>query len=160
MHKYMILIAALITVAACNMAPVTVPQSPTYMSIMAGADEVPTGVLTPGSGTVEFYIKGQMLTYTVAVSQLSSNATAASLSVGGAQVNGGVLFPFLPLTQARDGQIASGSIDLSQPVHVMNGQTINGDSLLALFANGNAYANVQTAQHPAGEIRGQVMKVQ
>ncbi len=160
MHQYTTLLAVLVTVAACNTTPVTVPQAPTYMSIMAGADEVPTGVLTAGSGTVEFYVKGRTLTYTVAVSQLSSNATAASLYVGGAQVNGGVLVPFLPLTQARDGQVASGRIDLSQPVHGANGQTISGDSLLALFANGNAYTNVQTAQNPTGEVRGQVMKVQ
>jgi hypothetical protein len=129
------------------------------MSIMAGADEVPVGVLTPGSGTAQFYIKGRTLTYTVAVSQLSSNATSASIYLGGAQENGGVLFQFLPLAQVRDGQVASGSIDLDQPVHGANGETISGDSLLALFSSGNAYTNVQTSQYPTGEIRGQVSLV-
>lgn len=124
----------------------------------AGADEVPVGVLTPATGIAEFYIKGRTLSYTVTVSQLSSSATAASIYLGGSQNNGGVLFPFLPLTQARDGQVASGSINLDQPVHGANGETISGDSLLALFSSGNAYTNVQTVENPTGEIRGQVMK--
>ena len=156
----MTLVSVLAAVAACNTSPVTIQPTPNYMSIMVGADEVPAGVLTPGSGIVDIYIKGRTLTYTVQVSQLSSNATTASIYLGGSQVNGSVLFPFLPLTEVRDGQVASGSINLDQPVRGVNGETISGDSLLALFANGNAYTNVQTVENPTGEIRGQVMKVE
>jgi hypothetical protein len=35
---------------------------------------------------------------------------------------------------------------------------VSGDSLKVLLNNGNAYVNVHTAAHGAGEIRGQVAK--
>ena len=55
----------------------------------------------------------------------------------------------------QTGQVASGTINLDQPI-VSGASSITGDSLLVLLGNGNAYTNVHTAANPGGEIRGQI----
>lgn len=107
-------------------------------------------------GAATFVLKGRTLTYVVSVSGLSSNATASHIHFGAPGVNGGVMYPFSP-TAAQSGQIATGTINLDQPV-VGFGSTISGDSLMVLFNNGGAYVNVHTVNNAMGEIRGQVAK--
>ena len=135
----------------------TAPQSETtYVAQLGGNNEVPA---IPGaaSGTATFTLTGKSLSYRVTVSGLSGNAAASHIHVGGAGVNGNIIVPF-SAAQVRTGEVASGIIDLTLPIS--NGQTtITGDSLLFLLDHGLAYTNVHTPDHPAGEIRGQILKV-
>jgi CHRD domain-containing protein len=135
----------------------TAPQSETtYVAQLGGNNEVPA---IPGaaSGTATFTLTGKSLSYRVTVSGLSGNAAASHIHVGGAGVNGNIIVPF-SAAQVRTGEVASGLIDLTLPIS--NGQTtITGDSLLFLLDHGLAYTNVHTPDHPAGEIRGQILKV-
>jgi hypothetical protein len=135
----------------------TAPQAETtYVAQLSGANEVPA---TPAgaSGTATFTLTGKSLSYRVTVSGLSGNAAASHIHVGGAGVNGNIIVPF-NAAQVRTGEVASGIIDLTLPIS--NGQsTITGDSLLFLLDHGLAYTNVHTPAHPAGEIRGQILKM-
>src|SRR6266566_3943059 len=47
-------------------------------------------------------------------------------------------------------------VDVAGELGAPTGMTL--DSLLVLMRNGHAYVNVHTVAHPAGEIRGQVVK--
>ena len=135
----------------------TAPQTETtYVAQLSGANEVPAA--PPGaSGTATFTLNGNSLSYRVTVSGLSGNAAASHIHVGGAGVNGNIIVPF-NAAQVRTGEVASGTIDLTRPIS--NGQsTITGDSLMFLLNRGLAYTNVHTQAHPAGEIRGQIVKV-
>jgi len=143
-----------VTMAACS-DDSTAPQSVTYVANLSGANEVPT-VAGSASGTATFTLNGKMLSYTVTVSGLSGNALASHIHVGAANANGNIVYPF-NAAGVQTGQVASGTVDLSQPVS--NGTTsISGDSLLTLLNNGVLYTNVHTANNAGGEIRGQITR--
>jgi hypothetical protein len=89
----------------------------------------------------------------VTVANLSTPATIVHLLIG-TKEQIGVPIARLPLS-APTGTIATGTIDLRGSI-TFNNTTISGDSLRALFENGNAYVNVYTATYPSGEVRGQV----
>lgn len=144
------------TILACGEDSTAPDQSVTYIAQLKGANEVPA-LAVGGTGTATFTLTGKSLSYRVTVSGLSGNAAASHIHVGGAGVNGNIIVPF-SAAQVRTGEVASGLIDLTLPIS--NGQTtITGDSLLFLLDHGLAYTNVHTPDHPAGEIRGQILKV-
>ena len=146
-------------VVACKDDDSSAPrlQTTTYMATMSGANEVPP-VEGGASGTATFTLTGRMLSYVVTVNGLSGNAAASHIHVGAANANGNIAYPFTAAS-VQSGQIASGSIDLTQPVS--NGTTsISGDSLLTLLNNGLLYTNVHTAANAGGEIRGQIIRTQ
>jgi len=146
-------------VVACNDDDTNGPalQTATYVANMSTANEVPA---VPGtaSGTATFTLNGKTLSYVVTVNNLSANAAASHIHGGAANANGGILYPFTAAS-VQSGQVASGTIDLTQPVS--NGTTsISGDSLLTLLDKGLLYTNVHTANNPGGEIRGQITRTQ
>ena len=149
-------LAAAGLVLACGDDPVG-PQPTMYVAHMSGANEAPA-VQTGATGTATFTLTGRMLSYTVTVNGLSGNAAASHIHVGAAGTNGGIVYPFTAAS-VQAGQVASGTVDLSQPVS--NGTTsISGDSLLTLLNGGVLYTNVHTQANPAGEIRGQIVRSQ
>ena len=155
-------IAAVIVVGAvvaCNDDHTNAPklQTATYVANMSSANEVPP-VAGGASGTATFTLNGRMLSYVVTVNGMSANVAASHIHFGGPGTNGNIAYPF-DAAGVQSGQIASGTIDLTQPIS--NGTTsISGDSLLVLLNNGQVYTNVHTATNPNGEIRGQIMRTQ
>jgi hypothetical protein len=143
---------------ACSGDDATAPQSSTvYIAQLSSANEIPA---LPGgaSGTATFTLTGKSFSYNVSVNGLSGNAVASHIHGGAAGTNGGILVPF-DAAAVQSGQVASGTVDLTQPVS--NGTTsISGDSLLTLLNSGQLYTNVHTAANPGGEIRGQIIKAQ
>ena len=149
------MIGAAVTVAACSSSDSTAPKSTTYVAEMSAAQEVPA-VNSGASGTATFTLTGKTLTYVVNVNGLSGNALASHIHLGAAGTNGNIVFPFTAAA-VQNGQVASGTVDLTQPVS--NGQSsIRGDSLIALLNNGHVYTNVHTAANAGGEIRGQILR--
>ena len=151
-------IATGVAMVACSDDSTTAPQSTTYMAHMSGANEVPP-IAGNASGMATFTLTGKTLTYTVTVSGLSGNAVASHIHMGDAASNGGIVFPFTA-ANVQSGQVASGTIDLTQPFTLGSGIAISGDSVLTLLNNGQLYTNVHTAANAGGEIRGQITRVQ
>ena len=155
----LVAVMAMGVVVACNDDKSNAPslRAATYVANMSGANEVPA-VAGGASGTATFTLNGNMLSYVVTVNGLSGNAAASHIHFGAANANGNIAYPFTAAS-IQSGQLASGSIDLTQPVS--NGTTsISGDSLLTLLNNGLLYTNVHTAANAGGEIRGQIMRTQ
>jgi hypothetical protein len=110
---------------------------------LSGAQEAPNPVTTNGTGTVTgtYDANTNLLTYHVTWSNLSGPATAAHFhGPAAAGTNASVVVPF---TINANGTSADGTITLTEAQE-------------ADFLNGMWYANVHTAAHAAGEIRGQV----
>lgn len=156
-------LAAVIAVAgavvACSSDPSdpAAPQATMYVARMSGTNEVPQ-ITGSASGTATFTLTGKTLSYVVTVSGLSGNAAASHIHSAPPGSNGGIVVPF-NAAGVQSGQVASGTVDLTQPIS--NGTTsISGDSLLTLLNSGLLYTNVHTAANPGGEIRGQITRAQ
>src|SRR5262249_38653268 len=144
-------IVAAATVAACNDS--TSAGSTRYVAQLNGANQVPP-LNVAGTGTATFTLTGKTLSYVVTVNGLTGNAIASHIHFGAAGATGNIAYPF-NAAAVQSGQLASGSIDLAQPVS--NGTTsITGDSLVTLLNSSQVYVNVHTGANQAGEIRGQI----
>jgi hypothetical protein len=110
---------------------------------MAGSTEVPpTG--SAGTGTVDATLNtdSKVLDYTVTWSGLTGPATMAHFHGPAAPgKNAGVLVPL--------------GMDPTSPIH---GTATLSDAQIASLEAGQWYANVHTAAHKGGEIRGQLSK--
>jgi hypothetical protein len=125
-----------------------------------GANEKPSSVTTPATGTATYTLTGNTLNYTITVTGLTSATSMSHIHVGSAAVAGPVIVPYT-VYAIQNGLVSTGSIDLSNPVSsnsATGANTISGDSLRVLLNNGNAYTNVHTINFPAGEIRGQIIR--
>ena len=133
------LAASALAFTACGMMPKSGPTSVTNR--LSAAQEVPP-VSSPGSGTVVTSLdKGtRMLRWTVTYSGLSGPVTAGHFhGPAGPGANAGVVLPF------------TGS--MTSPI---TGSATLTEAQMADLVAGRWYANLHTAAHPAGEIRGQV----
>jgi hypothetical protein len=112
-----------------------------FTAAMTGAQEVPP-VNTGASGTAEVTYNRDtgMLGYRVSYSGLSGPATAAHIHGPAAPgANAGEVVPFTNV----------GSSPITGEVHITPEQ-------FNQLSSGQWYANVHTAAHPGGEIRGQL----
>lgn len=138
--KAAIVSAGIAALAGCSMMGMA-QHSATYSAKLSGASEVPPN-MSAGTGNVEAKLdeKSQMLRWTVTYSGLTGPATAGHFhgpAMAGA--NAGVAQPF------------SGS--LASPI---KGEAKLTEAQVKDLMAGKWYANVHTAAHPGGEIRGQL----
>jgi hypothetical protein len=146
-------IAGSVTLLAAWSGPAAEPQqSVKYTAQMNGGMETPANT-EKATGTASLTLVGNQLRYSISVQGLSGPATAAHIHVGKPGVSGPPVYTFA-VNKVADGTLADGSVDLTKDVS----KGVSGDSLKVLLNNGNAYVNVHTAAHGAGEIRGQVAK--
>jgi hypothetical protein len=133
---------------------------------LTGDQQVPAVTTTAfGFAEVELSEDNNTLSFEVVVCNIA-NVTMSHIHVGAAGANGPVVIPFYghpsPLFNSTRGcdTLAEGtrtSADLvARPDQGINTWT---DFINALVA-GNAYVNVHTTAHPAGEIRGQLVHEQ
>jgi CHRD domain len=134
---------------------------------LSGFSESPP-ILTAGSGSFQATVHGTSLTYTLSFSNLSSAATQSHIHFAQAGVNGGV-FLFLCGSGVTPGPAGTptcpaggGTVTRSVTAADILGLPLQGVAAgdfagaVQIIRSGDAYVNVHTTSHPAGEIRGQV----
>lgn len=136
---------ALVPVAWAGSIPAAMAASMTFSVPLTGAQQVPP-VTTSGSGTAKLTYdpSSKMLTWSVTYSGLSSTVTMAHFhGPAGEGKNAGV-----EIWISKKGE---------EPSSPINGMATLTDAQAQQFMTGELYVNVHTKDHPAGEIRGQVV---
>ncbi|MDQ3073811.1 MAG: CHRD domain-containing protein, partial [Bacteroidota bacterium] len=127
-------------------------QVTTFKAILTGQNEVQP-VVTTGKGEARIYLVGNQLTVAGSFSNLSSDfnpTIGAHIHAGFTGQSGPVE---LTLKVSVNPDMRSGVFDSA-----LNTFSLTFNQLLGLM-NRAAYVNVHTVNHPAGEIRGQVLAV-
>jgi len=166
----------ILSVAVCTLVASALPvQADPFSTTLSGFEEIgalasPTGaILTDGEGSLQLDLDegSQTLNYTLTYSGLTSSVTQAHIHFGKVHVAGGI-FVFLctnlgngpagtPPCPAAGGTV-SGTITPAG-VRAVPGQNVTAgdfDAVVQIITSDSAYANVHTANFPAGEIRGQI----
>jgi hypothetical protein len=131
-----------------------------FHSPLRGSEEVPP-VMTNATGQnmLQLSKDGMSLSYKLSVDNIE-NIGGAHLHLGARGENGPVVASLLPmgtkLSGPQKGMIAEGTITKANLVGPLAGMNLS--DLVKEMRAGMIYTNVHTTQHPAGEIRGQVMK--
>jgi hypothetical protein len=151
-------IVALVALGSCK-DDVGITVTERFSATMSGANVVPTPITTTATGTASFAYVGDLkqLFYEVDVVGIDSVTLAHIHAPAPADSSAGVALNLYTTGKSKGlgftGVLAQGvGGQLGAPA----GMTL--DSLLVLMRNGHAYVNVHTVGHPAGEIRGQVVK--
>jgi hypothetical protein len=123
------------------------PGPEVFTATLTGANERPTPVSTTAQGTATVTIHGDSLTWNVQITSAIDSVILGHIHKGGANDAGGVIQPLSPTATGIGftGTLASGS-------------AVPPDSVLTLMRAGNAYVNIHTKAHTAGEIRGQLVR--
>jgi hypothetical protein len=123
----------------------------TVSTTLSGAQQIPTPVVSPGSGTVSLTVGDTGINFNLGITGLL-NITSTHLHRGAANENGPVLFDLGGANIAQ----ASGTLTAANlnPAAVAAGITFS-DAINAILG-GKAYVQVHTSVAPAGELRGQL----
>jgi len=156
MNKTTILALLLLAVTLATPA-VAVKQHTNYRAILRGSNQNPP-VETNAHGVFIATLSsdGKSLTFKLIVANME-NVTMAHIHIGDSATNGPVVV-FLFHTETpvarQDGILSQGTFTASDFKGPLLGQAFS--ALINAIVNGDAYVNVHSTQHPAGEIRGQV----
>ncbi|AYK08462.1 CHRD domain-containing protein [Brevibacillus laterosporus] len=132
-----------------------------FQAKLRGSQEVPP-VLTNASGTATFQLSADnsRLDFRLSLHDLR-DLTQAHIHIGVRGVNGPiVVFLFGPVQRGISvcDAVVTGSITSADLVGPLQGRTLA--ELIQLMLRGETYVNAHTTQHPGGEIRGQVRRVE
>lgn len=154
-RKVLFALAAAVALASCSDDNPAAPKPEQYVATLSAANEIPTAsapaVASNATGTSTITIQGNTISWTTTTSGFAAGTTGPSgaaaptshVHFGGPTVNGGIM---ANLSAAINGT-ASGSLAVV-------------DSVLTHIRSGTAYVNIHTNNRAAGEIRGQLVKVQ
>ena len=151
-------ILALLLLAVTLATPVvTAMQHTNYRAILRGSNQNPP-VETNAHGVFIATLSAddKSLTFKLIVANME-NVTAAHIHLGDSATNGPVvvfLFHSETPVARQDGILSQGTVTASDFKGPLAGQAFS--ALINAVMDGNAYVNVHSTQHPAGEIRGQV----
>ena len=151
-------ILALLLLAVALATPVVaVKQHTNYRAILRGSNQNPS-VETNAHGVFIATVSpdGKSITFKLIVANME-NVTMAHIHIGDSATNGPVVV-FLFHTETpvarQDGVLSQGTFTASDFKGPLMGQAFS--ALINAIMNGDAYVNVHSTQHPAGEIRGQI----
>ena len=155
MHERKVLLglALAVAVAACSDDNPAAPKPETFAAAMNSANEVGSAPYTsPATGTATITVQGNTLNWAIHTQGFEAGTTAPNGSTAS-----------LPAHIHIGGPTVSGSI-LANLGAKINGDTAGTvtvvDSVLTHMRAGNSYVNIHTNHRGAGEIRGQLAKVQ
>jgi CHRD domain len=132
-----------------------------YDALLSGQNEVPP-VESTATGKAEFTAPfNDTVTYRINITGISG-ATGAHLYSGGADGNGEIIADLMTeTTKNRDtsyGMTIRGNLSDSSLKGPLQGKTLA--DMAAAMDSGETYVNILTAQHPDGEIRGQIINTE
>lgn len=119
-----------------------------FSANLAGANERPEPVNSPGTGTGTFTLKDSTLTFAVTYSGLTATANAAHIhGPAGSDENAPPLIDLAPFNGGAFGTAGTftGKVILTAPQK-------------AALLGGQTYVNIHTGNFGAGEIRGQIVR--
>jgi hypothetical protein len=121
-----------------------------FTASLNGASEHP-GVQTVGGGDAQIVINaaGTAVTYNVNYFNLSGPVVAGHIHFGSIDANGPVMLPFVVGPSPINGILTAANFQATP-------QASTFAAALEAIRSGNAYVNLHTADHPGGEIRGQL----
>jgi CHRD domain len=143
------------------LVPLSNAQGTKFEATLSGKQQAPP-IDTPAHGTATFTLSttGKSLTYRLWVADIDG-VSMAHIHIGPEGQEGPVaawLYPSKPPAVVKEGKftgvLARGTITAAELIGPLQGKTIA--DLVADIKAGNAYVNVHTTAHPAGEIRGQI----
>jgi CHRD domain len=151
-------VAAVLALGSCK-DDVGITVTERFAATLSGANVRPTPVTSTATGSAQFTYVGDIKTlfFEVDVAGIDSVTLAHIHGPADTANSAGVALNLYTTGKSKGlgftGVLSAGVAgELGAPA----GMTL--DSLLVLMRNGNAYVNVHTVAHPAGEIRGQVVK--
>jgi hypothetical protein len=157
----MVRIGLLLLAAACLGAGPAMAAGQTFTATLDGASQVPK-VDTKASGEVTFAVApdGKTIAYTLTVRDLT-DVNMAHVHLGLSGNNGPVVVWLYPASGkpklvkgVENGQLAKGEISAASLQGPEKGKPLA--ALVQAMKDGDAYVNVHTVEHKAGEIRGQI----
>ncbi len=130
-----------------------------FVASMSAAQEV-ADVNAPGAGGfARFRVEGNVLHYRVGVRNLTGPATQAHIhGPAGPGVNASISI-WLCGTAALPGPAGTPVCSTTTNGVLVQGSVTVTTEQLAMLDAGLGYANVHTALHPPGEVRGQILPV-
>ncbi len=130
-----------------------------FTAHLAARNEVQTpAVVSNAQGEAIFHVNddGTTVSYKLIVANIK-NVKFAHIHMAPAGTNGAIvafLFHGPTISGRTEGVLAEGTITASDLVGPLAGHPLS--DLVSAIEAGEAYANVHTNAHPAGEIRGQI----
>lgn len=158
----LVLSCALVCAVACES---DTEATVDYGAALSGANVKPTPVTPAGTGTFSATVSGgAVLTYTLAFQSLTSAAMAANIrgpvsDTGSANII--IDLSSVPATLGSGSVTLGGTNGSGSGTFNLTGTVAPGfgaDSLRKLMDAGLLYVSVETANNPAGEIRGQISR--
>jgi hypothetical protein len=175
MHRAMML-GTLIAATALTSAAVA-HETTEFRATLTGFEEVGAlnnqsgAILSEGRGTLDLNVdrRSQTITFTLRFSNLSSAVTQSHIHFGKVHMAGGIMVFFcsnLPNPPAgtqpcpANGGTVTGTITAANLLAIAGQNVTAGDfdAIEDALESNTAYANVHTANFPAGEIRGQIRR--
>ncbi len=176
------IIASVLMISAIGNYSSAYAQGTTDFTATLSGKEVVPPVKTDGTGVANFEVSQSSLNYqinvlnagTITTVQIQSGAVGTNgdvlVTLFKSKGNDGKLFDDFPklrdlsskfsdissTTQRSSSFSASGNVHASDLTGPLAGKTIN--DLVSAMQSGNTYVNVNTEEHPKGELRGQIME--
>ena len=157
----------LVTLALAGAAFAAEASDSSVSASLRGLNEVPP-TTSRATGTLHGHISDDntSISFTLTFENLTGNPAAAHIHFGPTKVNGGVMVFFCggggkPACPASTSGTVTGTItaaDIVGPAAqgLPAAPTGQFSDVLRAIRTGNGYANIHTANFPAGEIRGQI----
>jgi hypothetical protein len=150
-------LVALASLSACGDDTTSTPPAPTFQATLNAANERPTSLTLPGTGSATVVQNGTTFTYTVNYAGLTGTPTLSHIhGPADATKAVGVLVNFNIGTPTSGTGSFTGTFTAADIVPASGQPAISMDSLITLMRTGNAYVNVHTNANKGGEIRGQL----
>ena len=148
--KRVLLILAAVSLLAIVPVAVSGASDEVFTGTFSGAQEVPP-VTTSAGGTVYVFINPSAteIKYAVSYTGLSGPLVAAHIHAGAPGVSGQIMLPLTPGPSTMFGSLTQANFQSTSAAPTWAAG-------LNLIRTGNAYVNLHTAAHPAGEIRAQL----